>query len=231
MNSTMLHRGALAPVISALALTFAVSSVAKADLYPNGVIASDDVTLSGLLSSGWTEVFSEPANSGPITEATISSWITDANGGYVFLGGTDLSGNVILGGTGLASQVLQETSSTTTATLYPSSNLYWYNDPSVVDNIGSVGFADSSSVDLYQADVSDQSDLYRLSWHIGYPGGGYRLGDLTALNSDYGANYEFVVLVGGGSSAVPDATATLALAAIGFAALFGFRRQIVSLKA
>jgi len=80
---------------------------AAVPLYPNGVVASGDVTLSELEASGWQVEMDSPYGGGAITEAEISSWVTAAGpGGYVFVGGTDLSGDVILGATGLASQVL-----------------------------------------------------------------------------------------------------------------------------
>jgi hypothetical protein len=229
----MLTRRAVAPAIIALALTLAAASSAKANLYPNGIIASNDITLTDLESTGWTEVFSENSDTGPITEATISGWIADADGGDVLLAGANSDGVVVLGASGLASDVLQQTFSTGTADLYSSSNLYWYNVAEVSQGIGSIGFADSSSVDLNQADEDDPSDLYRLSWHIDFNGGGYRLGDIEALNDGGGGNgYTFDVLVsGGGPAPAPDATATLGLAVIGFAGIFGFRRKAAALKA
>jgi hypothetical protein len=217
-------RKKLTSLALALSLTVAAQAV---NLFPNGVLAGANISVADLQADGWTVVYNTGYGSGAITEADIASWATAAGvGGYVFVGGTDILGNVILGATGLASEVLSQTFSNSTAVGYSSSNLFWYN----VDNnsqstpVGSFGFAPIAAVNLYEADTMDLSDPYRLSWHVDFGGGGYRLGSITGLNNNN--NYKRVVLVApGNSQSVPDSTATAVLLGAAVVSLAALRRR------
>ncbi|RNA26323.1 kinesin kif17, partial [Brachionus plicatilis] len=55
---------------------------------------------------------------------------------------------------------------------------YWY-----LTDGQSFGFAPDSTVNQHNADTQDKSSPYRLSWHLNGHGG-YRLGNITDLNSD-----------------------------------------------
>lgn len=71
-----------------------------------------------------------------------------------------------------------------TSTAIFENGAYWYNIPPE-----SIGFADSSVVQLSSADVAatdGDTCALRLSWHLDNPNGGWRAGCTTGLNDDSG---------------------------------------------
>jgi hypothetical protein len=53
---------------------------------------------------------------------------------------------------------------------------YWYFADNTYGSSGSIGFAPNSVINQFAADQQDASDRNRLSWHIDYYEGGWRLG-------------------------------------------------------
>jgi len=84
-----------------------------------------------------------------------------------------------------------------------------------------MGFSDIPTIELGEADVYDTSDNYKLSWHVNYSGGGWRLGSLTDLNGN--DNYDRVVLIAPASA--PDSGATVAMLGCGLLGLAALRRR------
>ena len=65
---------------------------------------------------------------------------------------------------------------------------YWYYTPDK-----SFGFSPSSSISQTICDSSNQNDNLRLCWHTDNQSGGWRLGNITYLNSDSGySKYVFL---------------------------------------
>lgn len=185
--------------------------------------SADGLTLSGLLADGWSVVYDESYGT-PTTTSLIDSWRTTAGSQQVFVGAVDASGNIILGATGMASEVLTQTSSSSSASSYPSSSLYWYNVPGL-----SFGFTPTSNIQLIGADVTGTPDFgyaddgyndLRLSWHLDIGVGGWRAGSLTWLNG--APTPDKLVLV----APVPEPATYLAgLSALGMLGLFGWRNR------
>ncbi len=139
MNGRTLARGLDAIALRSLTrcilplgvlLLLAPGGGAVAAIYPDGVTLADGVTLSALVADGWSIVYQVPYGSATTT-SQVDSWRTAAGPGFglVFVGAADDSGNILIGATGLASEVLTRTTSSTQASAYSSSNLYWYNFP------------------------------------------------------------------------------------------------------
>ena len=203
-------------IFASLLLASLVISARAVTLYPNAVLSGNGVTLTDLQADGWSLVFNEPFYGTGVYQSDISSWQTAAGAnGYVFVGMVDSNGAVILGATG-GSEVLNVTTSKTSATAYASSNMYWYNvlNPIPNSSVGSMGFSLDQNISLNQADTAGSNSQYRLSWHTNYSGGGYRPGGAYK-----------VVLVAPGGSSVPDGGSTLMLIGTGLVAVAGLRRR------
>ncbi len=220
-----MNKKTLITSLFAAALTLSAQALT---LYPNGVLAGANVSLSDLISDGWSVQYNQAYGNGAISETDISGWAAAAGSGYVFVGGIDGQGNVILGATGKA-EVLNQTYSNSVAASYGSSNLYWYNvdNNSQFDPIGSMGFAPISTINLFEADTYDTSDPYRLSWHIDYSGGGWRLGSYTDLNFSSSFNRIVLVAPNGGGNQVPDTGSTMALLGAALVGAETLRRRLV----
>lgn len=191
--------------------------------FDSGVTYSSGVSYSSLLTNGWTQVLN--VNYGDATTfANTQDWLSTYAGYEIFVGAVDSHGIVYVGATGLVDDVLKETFSYTTASLYASSKLYWYNNSDF-----SFGFTPTSNIYLNSADVVGTSDFgyaddgkndLRLSWHDG--SAGWRAGNKLWLNGP--SDYNKVVLVGKPSVGVPDASSTALLGLVAFGALIGIRR-------
>jgi hypothetical protein len=159
-------------------------SVVSAALYPDGVTEADGVTLSGLQADGWILAYNVPYASATTT-GLVDQWraLANAASGFVFLGAIDGNGTVIVGASGFGQEVLTPTESTSEASLYPSSSLYWYNKFEY-----SIGFTPTQSIRLNSADTTgifspdDGQNALRLSWHLD-SGGGWRAGATGNLNN------------------------------------------------
>ncbi|HJQ98687.1 MAG TPA: thrombospondin type 3 repeat-containing protein [Candidatus Polarisedimenticolaceae bacterium] len=167
-----------------LVLTSAYCGTASAALYPDGVTQQDGVTLAGLQADGWILTYNVPYASATTT-GLVDQWraLANAASGFVFLGAIDGNGTVIVGASGFGQEVLTPTESTSVASLYPSSNLYWYNKSEY-----SIGFTPTQSIRLLSADTTgiyspdDGHNALRLSWHLDSVGG-WRAGAIGDLNN------------------------------------------------
>lgn len=155
-----------------------------ADYYPSG--PTRNVSEQTLIDNGWVKTYEQ-------TYAT-----------QIFNDGTGLrpSGTyTILAGKSVGSDTISLLAAAPTADIFTqttgnNTNLvngtYWYYVPTINPARptfgGSIGFADTSTVNLDTADTSSINSLYRLSWHINLTSqaegfnGGYRLGNITELN-------------------------------------------------
>jgi thrombospondin type 3 repeat protein len=176
----------LASLVHAFGLSIALGGSASAALYPNGITQADGVTLAALQADGWTVMYNVPYGS-VTTTGHVNQWRALANAayGFVFLGAVDLNGNVVVGASGLAQEVLTPTDSTSQASAYPSTGLYWYN------KLGwSIGFTPTSNILLNTSDITgilttnDGQNARRLSWHLDQDIGGWRAGATGFLNDN-----------------------------------------------
>ena len=105
------------------------------------------------------------------------------------LGGRDSTNDVLLVvSCGLCSVVLTPTAKNT-PNLH--NGAYWYYSPDIIGS-ESMGFAPNATIDQSYADLYDQSNNQRVSWHLRGDEGGYRLGSLAPLNID--SRYYKVIL-------------------------------------
>lgn len=219
-------RNASLGLVLGLAVTGATQA---ATLYPGGFTSASSITLSGLLSDGWS-VLTDEAYSTGVGSVTLAADKAAAGSRHILVGAYDSrTGNFVLGATALP-EVLTETSSYTQASSYASSSLYWYNHPDA-----SFGFTPTSNIFLTTADVTgipswgqsdDGNNDLRLSWHTDAGGvglGGWRAGALIELNGD--SQYHKIILVDNSVQGVPEVGSSLLLVGAGLAGLFGLRRK------
>jgi len=142
-----------------------------ADYYPSGI--QQNVSEQTLRDNGWTLFYQETYATG------ISSLATELkpNGQYVILTGKPVGSSTLpLLAAAPTSQVFTYTTKNVPQLI---NGTYWYfTDGQYLlgGQVGSIGFAPNDQVDQYQADVAELSDPLRLSWHLNYTSGGYRLG-------------------------------------------------------
>lgn len=149
-----------------------------ADYYPSG--PQQNVSEQTLRDSGWTLFYQE-------TYATrISSLATEIrpSGKYVIFTGK------AVGSSTLPVLAAAPTSIVFTYTTKDVPQLingtYWYfTDGAELPGgvVGSIGFAPNNAIIQNQADMEEYLSPLRLSWHLNYSDGGYRLGDVY-LNGD-----------------------------------------------
>lgn len=158
-------------------LAVITASSAQADAtYPSGQVR--DVSVSSITSSGWTLCWSGYYG-GTASLQTIKDSCTQT---YVlYAAGVKDAATYLLAAAGERSAVFAETGNNVTT---KNNETYWY-----FNSGKSIGFAPSSVITQSSADTTDYSSLYRMSWHAGYCGagllcGGWRVGNLTGLNSD-----------------------------------------------
>jgi hypothetical protein len=149
-----------------------------ADYYPSGI--QQNVSEQTLRDNGWTLFYQETYATG------ISSLATELkpNGQYVILTGKPVGSSTLpLLAAAPTSQVFTYTTKNVPQLI---NGTYWYfTDGQYLagGQFGSIGFAPNDQVDQFQADVAEGSDPLRLSWHLNYTSGGYRLGAVY-LNDD-----------------------------------------------
>ena len=141
--------------------------------YPSGVQL--DVLETMITAGGWTICYDQP-----YSHMTTAADLTRCSslGTFVLMGAKSSSGasNLTLLAAGATANALATTSSTSVA--YLENGAYWYNYPGM-----SVGFAESSQVDLLYLDANMYSECtQRLSWYL-WGGGGVRAGCTTELYS------------------------------------------------
>lgn len=142
-----------------------------AEYYPSGI--QQNVSEQTLRLNGWTLFYEE-------TYATrITSLATELrpNGKYVILTGKAVGSSTL---PVLAAAPTSDVFTYTTKNVPQLINgTYWYfTDGQYLSGgqVGSIGFAPNDQVNQFQADVEGGSDPLRLSWHLNYNNGGYRLG-------------------------------------------------------
>jgi hypothetical protein len=149
-----------------------------ADYYPSGI--QQNVSEQTLIDNGWTKFF-EQTYGGLIT--SVSSQLIPSEQ-YVILSGKAVgSSTILLAAAAPTAQVFTETVKDTPQLL---NGTYWYYTLNTFASAGSIGFAPTAVIEQLAADVEDQSDPLRLSWHITptiNQQGGFRLGSIVNLNS------------------------------------------------
>ena len=149
-----------------------------ADYYPSG--PQQNVSEQTLIDNGWTKFYEQ-------TYATpIGNSITPIrpSGQYVILSGkTAGSSTITLAAAAPTAQVFTETVKDTPQLI---NGTYWYYTLDVQyisgPNYGSIGFSPTNNISQNVADFGTSGPL-RLSWHLVAGVGGYRIGDITELNS------------------------------------------------
>ena len=152
-----------------------------ADYYPSG--PTRNVSEQTLIDNGWVKTYEQTYQ----TQILSDGIGLRPTGTYTILSGKAVGSSTIsLLAAAPTAEVFTQTTGNNTRLL---NGTYWYYVPNVNATAGSIGFADTSTVNLDIADNSNMSSLNRLSWHINLtnqaPGqnGGYRLGDVTNINS------------------------------------------------
>ena len=165
-------------IFLALFTIFGIQS-SYADYYPSG--PTTNVSEQTLIDNGWTKFY----------EQTYQTQIlSDGNGlrptgTYTILAGKAVGSSTIsLLAAAPTIDVFTQTTGNNTRLV---NGTYWYYVPNVNATAGTIGFADTATVYLDEADT-DSSTPNRLSWHLNLtnqaPGfnGGYRLGATKELN-------------------------------------------------
>jgi hypothetical protein len=156
-----------------------------ADYYPSGI--QQNVSEQTLRNNGWTLFYEQTYG----TQIGNSTTAIRPSGQYVILSGKAVgSSTILLAAAAPTAQVFTETVSNTPRLI---NGTYWYYTldaiPDFAPNLGSIGFAPTSTVVQNWADEQDiNTDPLRLSWHLhasggGYVDGGYRLGTLDLNDS------------------------------------------------
>ena len=157
-----------------------------ADYYPSG--PQQNVSEQTLIDNGWTKFYEQ-------TYGTVignSTTLIRPSEQYVILSGKAVgSSTILLAAAAPTAQVFTETVKNTPQLL---NGTYWYytlnTSQARGQNLGSIGFAPTSTINQNSADTSNGSDPLRLSWHLheSLPGqlvdGGYRLGTLNSSGTD-----------------------------------------------
>jgi len=177
MNTKHLF-GGKKPLTAVFVFLFTVFGIQSsyADYYPSGI--QQNVSEQTLRNNGWT-LFYEQTYGTPIGNSTTP---IRPSGQYVILSGKAVgSTNILLAAAAPTAQVFTETVLNTPQLL---NGTYWYYTLDVGNemhpNAGSIGFAPTSTINQNVADFGTTGE--RLSWHL-YSVGGYRIGDVTDLNS------------------------------------------------
>ena len=159
-----------------------------ADYYPSGI--QQNVSEQTLINNGWTK-FYEQTYGTVIGNSTTPIRPSEQ---YVILSGKAVgSSTILLAAAAPTAQVFTETVKNTPQLL---NGTYWYytlnTGQAFGQNLGSIGFAPTSSITQSSADTSNQDDPLRLSWHLHEAlsgqlvSGGFRLGTLQLNDSsDY----------------------------------------------
>jgi hypothetical protein len=156
-----------------------------ADYYPSGI--QQNVSEQTLINNGWTK-FYEQTYGTVIGNSTTPIRPSEQ---YVILSGKAVgSSTILLAAAAPTAQVFTETVKNTPQLL---NGTYWYytlnTSQAFGQNLGSIGFAPTSSITQSSADTSNTDDPLRLSWHLheALPGqlvnGGFRLGTLQLNDS------------------------------------------------
>ena len=158
-----------------------------ADYYPSGI--QQNVSEQTLIDNGWTKFYEQTY--GTVIGNTTTPIIPSEQ--YVILSGKAVgSSTILLAAAAPTAQVFTETVKNTPQLL---NGTYWYYTLNTSQlfgqNLGSIGFAPTSSITQNSADTSNTDDPLRLSWHLheAHPvlaNGGFRLGTLQLNDSsDY----------------------------------------------
>ena len=167
------------PLTAVFVFLFTVFGIQSsyADYYPTGI--QQNVSEQTLIDNGWTKFF-EQTYGGLIT--SVSSQLIPSSPYVIFTGKAFNSSTLRILAAAPTAQVFTETVKNTPQLL---NGTYWYYTENTFSSVGSIGFAPTAVIDQTAADIQDQSDPLRLSWHITptiNQQGGYRLGSIVDLN-------------------------------------------------
>jgi hypothetical protein len=171
-------------VITVFVFFFSIFGIQSsyADYYPSGI--QQNVSEQTLRNNGWTLFYEQTYG----TQIGNSTTAIRPGGQYVILTGKAVGSSTLpILAAAPTAQVFTETVRNTPQLI---NGTYWYYTldaaPAVSPNLGSIGFAPTSSINQNSADSSNTDDPLRLSWHLHASNGGYRLGTLELNNSsDY----------------------------------------------
>ena len=157
-----------------------------ADYYPSGI--QQNVSEQTLRDNGWTLFYEQTYG----TQIGNSTTPIRPSGQYVILTGKAVGSSILpILSAAPTAQVFTETVVNTPQLL---NGTYWYytldaQPIEIAPNMGSIGFAPTSTINQYSADTQDlNTDPLRLSWHLhnngrGYANGGFRLGTLHSSSA------------------------------------------------
>ena len=183
-NHLFVSKKLITAVFVVLFSVFGIQS-SYADYYPIGI--QQNVSEQTLRNNGWTLFYEETYG----TQIGNSTTPIRPSGQYVILSGKAVgSSTILLAAAAPTAQVFTETVVNTPQLL---NGTYWYytldaQPIAIAPNMGSIGFAPTSTINQYSADSQDLADPLRLSWHLhnsggGFSNGGYRLGTLQLNDS------------------------------------------------
>ena len=176
-NHFRLSKKQITGVLVFLFTVFGIQS-SHADYYPSG--PQQNVSEETLRNNGWT-LFYEQTYATAIGNTTAP---IRPSGQYVILSGKAVgSSNILLAAAAPTDQVFTETVKDTPQLI---NGTYWYYTLDVNfgggPGYGSIGFAPTNNINQNVADFLTTGPL-RLSWHLVANTGGFRIGDVTDLNS------------------------------------------------
>lgn len=167
-------------IFLALFTIFGIQS-SYADYYPTGI--QQNVSEQTLRDNGWTLFYEQSYGT------AISSLATELrpNGKYVILTGKAVGSSTLP--VLAAAPTLDVFTYTTLNVPQLINGTYWYftDGQNIYNGIGSIGFAPNNEINQNQADVIEWgTDPLRLSWHLNFDGGGFRLGvEVLNYSTDY----------------------------------------------
>ena len=174
------------PIITVFVFLFTVFGIQSsyADYYPSG--PTRNVSEQTLIDNGWVKTYEQTYQ----TQILSDGVGLRPTGTYTILSGKEVGSSTIslLAAAPTADVFTQTTGNSTNLV----NGTYWYfvptKNPSVSASGGAIGFANTSTVSLNTADISNLDSPDRLSWHVNLTSqaagfnGGYRLGTTLELN-------------------------------------------------
>lgn len=172
-------RKAIKSVLLGVVFSFVTANSGFAQYYPSGTV--ENISEQTLIDNGWIKHY-ESTYGTPIStpETTLRP-----SGQYTILAGKSSGSQIIT----LAAAAPTANVFTQTVTNTPQlvNGTYWYYTPVVsqLNNLGSIGFSGSQTINQDSADIQDLANTTKLSWHItNNNAGGYRLGNQVNLNNE-----------------------------------------------
>lgn len=168
----------LLAVVPLIILTADPAHAAAPSYYPSG--PQQNVSIGTLEAGGWSLCWSGGYGE---TDSLDNIYAACTGESILYAAGATNSDTYMLVAAGPRSTIFSETGHNETI---EANGTYWYLNPTQ-----SMGFSPVSTISQSSADVSDTSNVLKMSWHTGYCGanmicGGWRVGSVIGLNGDNG---------------------------------------------